>query len=189
MVPPSGNGNCWWRWLRWFGTCNEEVRLGCGFCASESADFFSWQSQTCAENMIARTSWRESKLLKTSYGDFFMCLQIWPLLAFQLDPGAAKWHLSTRGHVGHFLLLSTKKGKEKGFQSKRPSDMGPCTGCLGHCHCSWDVEEQCMGNWAGSSRADVTLCHYCRAISVRRGVLPVWRVKFKSLWCHDFMVP
>lgn len=190
MIPPSGNGNCWWRWPCWFGNYNEEARLGCVFCASESPDVFSWPSQTCAENMVARASWRESNLLKPSYGDdFFLCLQIWPLPAFHLDPRAAKWHLSTRGHVGHFLLLSTKKGKEKGFQSKRPSKMGPCAGWLGHCRCSWGAVEWCVGNWAGSSRADVTLRHYRRAITVWRGVLPVRRVKCKSLWCHDFMVP
>lgn len=33
------------------------------------------------------------------------------------------------------------------------------------------------------------LCQYCRAILVWHGVLPVWRVKCQSLWCHDFMVP
>lgn len=160
MISPSGNGNCWWRWPSWFGTFNEEVKMGCAFCASESLDFFGWQPQTCAQNMVARTSWRESKLLKTSYGDdFFLFLQIWPLPAFHWDPRTAKWHLSTRGHVGHFLFLSTKKGKEKGFQSTCPSKMGPCTDCLGHCHCSWDVEEQCMDNWAGSGRADVILWH------------------------------
>lgn len=114
MIPPSGKGNHWWRWLCWFGNYYEEVRLGCVFCASESPDFFSWQPQTRAENMIARKSWRENKLLKTSYGDdLFFCLQIWPLPAFHLDPRAAKWHLSTRGHVGHFLLLSTKTEKIK----------------------------------------------------------------------------
>lgn len=107
--------------------------------------------------MISRTSWRESKLLKTFYREaFFLCLQIWPLPDFHLDPRAAKWYLSTRGHVGHFLLLSTKKGKRKGFQSEYPSKMGPCTGCFGHCHCSWDAEEQCMGHQAVSSGAEVT---------------------------------
>lgn len=69
MIPPSGNGSCWWRRPSWFCTFNEEVRMGCVFCASESLNFFSWQPQTCAQNMIARTSWRESKLLKSSYGD------------------------------------------------------------------------------------------------------------------------
>lgn len=141
MIPPCGNGSCWWRWP--FGTYNVEVRLDCIFCASESSAllffYFSVGSQRRAENMIARTSWKESKLLKTSQGDdFFLCLQIWPLPVFHLDPRAAKCHLSTRGHVGHFLLLSTKRGKQKGFQSKRPSKMGPCTGCLGLCHCIWD---------------------------------------------------
>lgn len=109
------------------------------FCVWTGRSLFHIGSQRRAENMIARTSWKESKLLKTSQGDdFFLCLQIWPLPVFHLDPRAAKCHLSTRGHVGHFLLLSTKRGKQKGFQSKRPSKMGPCTGCLGLCHCIWD---------------------------------------------------
>lgn len=127
MTPPCDNGSCWWRWP--FGTYNVGVRLDCIFCASEILGvlfffYFSVGSHRRAENMIASTSWKASKLLKASRGDdFFLCLQIWPLPAFHLDPRAAKWHLSTRGHVGHFLLLSTKRETER-FPKQTPFQNG-----------------------------------------------------------------
>lgn len=64
----------------------------------------------------------------------------------------------TRVHqraCGTFSPPARKKVKN-GFQSKGPSEMGSCTGCLGPCHCAWNAEEWCLGNGAASRRAHVT---------------------------------
>lgn len=141
--------------------------------------------------MIARTSWRESKILKTFYGnDLFLCRQTWPLPAFHLDPRAAKRHLSTRGHVGHFLLLCSEKRERERFPKQMPFQNGTLHWLPWLLPLQWGgMLRKGSRTWAGSSRADVTLCHYCKAISMWWGFLLVWRVKCKSLWCHDFMVP
>lgn len=84
--------------------------------------------------------------------DFFLYLQIWPLPASRFDPGAATWHVSTRGHVGHFLLLCTKR--QRTVSTARPFQNG-----ILHWPpwpLSLFLECRGMGNWAARSRAGVT---------------------------------
>lgn len=50
-----------------------------------------------------------------------------------------------------------QKGKQKGFQSRRPSKMGPCTGCPSLCPGIMDAEERRVAERAGSSRVDVAV--------------------------------
>lgn len=201
MIPPCDNGSCWWRWP--FGTYNVGVRLDCIFCASEILGvlfffYFSVGSHRRAENMIASTSWKASKLLKASRGDdFFLCLQIWPLPAFHLDPRAAKWHLSTRGHVGHFLLLSTKRETER-FRKQTPFQNGTLhwlsqplpwhQGCWGKAHGrgSWQQEGWCgCAATAEPPQCDVGFCLHEELNESLYGAMTLWfpRLAFQTPVC------
>lgn len=59
---------------------------------------------------------------------FFLYLQIWPLPASHVDPGAATWHVSTRGHVG-FSPPAHKKVRN-GFQSSALPKWDPALAAL-----------------------------------------------------------
>ena len=140
--------------------------MDCVSCVLERSGFFSVDSQRCAEIMIVRTSWRASKLLKRWL--LFVPINM-ATCSFPFGSQSCKMAFVHQRACGPFSppehkgkkkkkkKRKEKKRKETGFQSKCPSKMGPCTGCFGLCHRSWDAEETCMANWAGSRRAGVTV--------------------------------
>ena len=96
---------------------------------------------------------------------------------------------------------STRKRKEKGFQSKRPSKMGPCAGHLGRCHCGRGAEERCVGNGAGGRTAGGPLpqsrlgvawgfCPYEGLNVSLCGAMPLWfpRLAFQTPVCASVCV-
>lgn len=82
------------------------------------------------------------------YGHFQLSIWI-PELLSGICPPEGMWDI---------FSCAPKTGKEKGFQSKCPSKMGPCTGCLGCCHCNG---EGCWGKVHGHELAAVGLMWLC----------------------------